>query len=340
MGATPRGVFVEGGNMKTLVTGASGFVGSHLVEALVSRGHEVRALVRKRSDRRWIHSLPVEFSIGDVSDPSSLEEAVKGVDWVFHVAGVTKARGLSSYLRANAQGTRNLLEACWKRNRALKRFVLLSSLAAWGPSSPHCPREETDECSPVSHYGFSKAMAEKETCLYAGRLPVVILRPTAVYGPRDRDILAFFKMVKRGIFLRVGSGERCVCMIHVRDLVEGILLAAVREVPSGSIYNLSDGCVRTWSEVARTMAKVMDVHLREITVPVSLAKAVALLSEFSSAVTGRPPLFNRQKLREMLEDGWTCSIEKARMDLGFRPRIPLEEGLRETYLWYKEMGWL
>lgn len=326
--------------MKALVTGASGFVGSHLVEALVSKGYEVRALVRDTSDRRWIKDLPVEFSVGNLSDPLSLKEAVKDVDWVFHVAGVTKARGFSAYLKANALGTKNLLEACWSANPEVKRFILLSSLSAWGPSSPVCPREETEGCAPVSHYGLSKAMAEKEACLYVGKLPVVILRPTAVYGPRDRDILAFFKMVRRGVFLRVGSEERYVCMIHVRDLVEGIIMAALREVPSGSTYHLSDGRVHTWGEVARAMAKVMDVSVREIRVPVSIAAFLALLSEFSSWIMGTPPLFNRQKLKEMLQQGWTCSIEKAKRELGFQPRIPLEQGLRETYLWYREMGWL
>lgn len=326
--------------MRALVTGATGFVGSHLVEALLAQGNSVRVLVRPTSAMRWIQDLDVERWMGDMADQGSLQGAVDGIDWVFHVAGVTKARGLHSYMRANALGTRHLLEACARRENPPERVVLLSSLAAWGPNSPTCPRAETEPCSPVSHYGLSKARAEDVACSFAGRLPLVILRPTAVYGPRDRDVLAFFRMVHRGWFLRVGARERYICMIHVRDLVEGILLAARAQVASGSIYALSDGAIHTWTEVARTMARVMGVRLRTLQVPSALAWTAALLSEAASALLGAPPLYNREKLKEMLQPGWTCSIERARLELGFEPLVGLEEGLRETYLWYRKMGWI
>lgn len=326
--------------MRAFVTGATGFVGSHLVEALVADGHQVRVLVRRTSDLSWIRDLDVERVTGDLQDEQALVKAVRGMDWVFHVAGLTKARGLHSYMRANALGTLNVLEACAKTQGPPQRVVLLSSLAAWGPNSPLCPRGETEPCSPVSHYGLSKARAEELACRFASSLPLVILRPTAVYGPRDKDVLAFFRMVKKGWFIKLGPQERYICMIHVKDLVRAMLLAAQAPVHSGSAYAISDGEVHSWSKVAGILGGIMGVHVRTIILPFTLAWTAALLSEVCSWLLGLPPLYNREKLKEMLQPGWTCSIEKSRAELGFEPVVPLEEGLRETYLWYCNMGWL
>jgi dihydroflavonol-4-reductase len=326
--------------LRAFVTGATGFVGSHLVEALVAEGHQVRVLARSTSDLSWIRDLDVERVTGDLQDERALQNALEGMDWVFHVAGLTKARRLDSYMKANALGTLNLLEACTKIKEPFSRVVLLSSLAAWGPNSPSCPRGETEPCSPVSHYGLSKARAEEFACQFTSRLPLVILRPTAVYGPRDRDVLAFFRMVKRGLFIKIGAQEKYICMIHVKDLVRAMLLAAKAPVESGSIYPVSDGEVHTWSSVADILGKIMGVRFRTIKLPFTLAWTAALLSELGSWLLGLPPLYNREKLKEMLQPGWTCSTEKIRAELGFQPMVSLEEGLRETYLWYRNMGWI
>ncbi len=326
--------------MRALVTGATGFIGSHLVEALLADGHQVRILSRQTSDLIWIRDLDVERVTGDLQEEVSLEKAVQGMEWVFHLAGLTKARRLHSYMKANTLGTFNLLRACTATEKPPQRVVLLSSLAAWGPSSPSCPRGEAEPCSPVSHYGLSKARAEEVACSFASRLPLVILRPTAVYGPRDKDVLAFFRMVKKGWFLRLGTQERYICMIHVKDLVRAILLAAKAPVQSGSVYPVSDGEVHTWSEVAQMLARIMGVRVRSLSLPLALAWSAALVSEAVSWVTGLPPLYNREKLKEMIQPGWTCSIEKSKTDLGFEPAICLEKGLMETYLWYQRMGWI
>lgn len=326
--------------MRAFVTGATGFVGSHLVEALVAEGHQVRILARRTSDLSWIRDLDVERVTGDLQDEEALQKAVNGMDWVFHVAGLTKARKLHSYMEANALGTLNLLEACANSKEPPSRVVVLSSLAAWGPNSPSCPRGETESCAPVSHYGFSKAKAEELACQFVSRLSLVILRPTAVYGPRDKDVLAFFRMVRKGLFIKMGTQERYICMIHVKDLVRAVLLAARKAVESGSIYPVSDGEVHTWRSVADILGKIMGVRVRTIRLPLALAWTAALLSELGSWVLGLPPLYNREKLKEMLQPGWTCSIEKIRAELGFEPAIPLEEGLKETYLWYRKIGWI
>lgn len=326
--------------MRALVTGATGFVGSHLVEALVAGGHQVRILARPTSSFEWIGKLDVERATGHLEDQKALENAVRDMEWVFHVAGLTKARKLGSYMKANAMGTFNLLQACAQMKEPPQKVILLSSLAAWGPNYPSCPRGEAEPCKPVSHYGLSKAWAEEVAIGFASRLPLVILRPTAVYGPRDKDVLAFFRMVKKGWFIRLGGQERYICMIHVKDLVRAMLLAAEACVESGSVYPISDGEVHTWSKVARILAEIMGVSVRTVNVPLAMAWMAALLSEAWSWISGLPPLYNREKLKEMLQPGWTCSIEKSKAELGFQPSIALEEGLRETYLWYRSMGWL
>jgi nucleoside-diphosphate-sugar epimerase len=310
------------------------------VEELLSAGHEVRALVRETSDCRWIQGLPVERCCGDVAEPASLRSAVEGQDWIFHVAGVTKAQGFGAYLLANAEGTRHLLEACVSASPPPSRVVVVSSLAAWGPCSPDHPRDESEACSPVSHYGKSKALAERIAGTYADRLPIVVLRPTAVYGPRDRDVLEIFRLVRRGWFLSVGAGERHICMLHVRDLAAAGLLAARAPVPSGATYALSDGENRTWSDVVGVLERIMGVKARTIRIPVSVAWAVAAASEGFSAIRGVPPLLNRQKVREMTQSGWTCDIGRAVAELQFQPRVPLEQGLEETYRWYRDAGWM
>lgn len=333
-------IVLPGAKRRVLVTGGTGFVGSHLVEALVERDCEVRVLARKTSDRRWIRNLPLSWYRGDVGDPVSLSEAVQGVDWVFHLAGLTKAHSYDAYVSTNAQGTRHILEACMRRETPLSKFVLVSSVAASGPSSSARPMRETDPPQPVSHYGQSKLQAEQIALAHADQIPLILLRPAAVYGPRDRDILAFFRLVRRGWNLTVGAGERYLSMIHVRDLVEAILLAAETDVRSGSIFFLSDGGIHRWQEVVDLLGQIMGVRVRTVRFPVTVASVVAWGAEVASRMRGLPPLLNRQKVREMIQESWACDIQLAKERLGFQPKIHLAEGLRETYVWYRKHGWV
>lgn len=326
--------------MRVLVTGATGFVGSHLVEELLGAGHEVKALVRRTSDLRWIKGLPITLCWGDVTEPSSLDEALSGVGWVLHVAGVTKALGYTSYMEANAMGTRHVMEACLRQSERPRRVVLVSSLAACGPCRVERPTKESDACHPVSHYGRSKLEAERMAMALAHKVSLTVIRPPAVYGPRDRDILTFFRLLHRGWDLRVGKGERYLCLVHVRDLARGIILAAEAEVPSGSVFFVSDGEVHAWSDVVGILERVMGVRARTLKVPSGLAWIAALGSEAVCGLLGIPPLLNREKVREMLQSCWTCDIQKAIDELGFKPQVSLEEGLRETYLWYRKEGWI
>lgn len=326
--------------MQVLVTGATGFVGSHLVETLVKRGHKVRVLVRTTSDVHWIRGLPLIWCLGDIKDPTSLSNALQGVEWVFHVAGVTKAIGYSAYESANVKGTQNVLEACLQQQRPPQKVVVVSSLGAAGPCDPNYPRLESDVCQPVSHYGLSKMEAERIALSYRERMSMVVIRPPTTYGPRDRDILALFRLVKSGFHLTLGQGEHYLCMIHVADLVEAVLQAAETAVSSGSIFFVSDGETHTWSEIVSILEGLLGVRTRKVRIPVGLALLIALGWETVCRVRRIPPLLNRQKVMEIQQVGWTCDIQEAAKKLHFTPTISLQEGLKETYRWYLDQGWI
>ena len=328
-----------------LVTGANGFIGSHLVEGLLARGERVRCLVRPTSDLRYLQPLlrhetgdQVEWAYGDVNDPPSLRAACAGVRAVCHLAGVTKARDGDTYRRVNAEGTRHLLEACLAVAPHLERFVLFSSLAAAGPSPDGHPLDETAPPHPISFYGQSKLQAEAYVQEYEARLPVVILRPAPVYGPRDRDIYVYFKMAHRGLALVLP--DRRTSLIHVADLVELSWLALTKEQAIGQTYFAADGQTYEWTYLARVIAAALNRRPLYITVPDALLSGLALLIRPLERFARRPLLLNTQKIREMQEHYWVCDVSKARRELGFIPRVPLEQGVRETARWYRKQGWL
>jgi nucleoside-diphosphate-sugar epimerase len=325
---------------KVLVTGGTGFVGSHLVEALLSRGHEVTCLVRDPGRVRWLAGLPVRLIRGDCSIPESLPAAVEGASVVYHVAGLTKARKAREYYEVNQIGTRNLLDACARSTAGIGKFILVSSLAAAGPSSDGRPVTATDTPRPVSDYGRSKHLAEGEALRFRDRVPVVILRPSAVYGPRDRDMFELFRYAVKGLTLEISGGDRFINPCYVEDLVEAMLLSAHREAPSGSIYFVSEKRTYSWAEFSRTLLSTGGVRARNIKIPYWAAYGVALLTELGGMLSGTAPITNRQKVKEAVQKYWVCDVEKIERDLGFRAAYPLDRGLTATWRWYRENGWI
>jgi len=326
--------------LKILVTGATGFVGSHLAEALVRRSAHVRCLVRKTSDLRWVKDLDVEYVHGDCCDRDSLRRAVKGVEQVFHLAGVTKAASERTYFEVNALGTKNLLDACVRNGSKVQRFIYLSSQAAAGPSRNGAKKTETDPCEPVSVYGQSKREGEKCVLGHGNELPVVILRPCAVYGPRDKDFYFLFKMLARKVKVRLGSGDNRVNLCYVNDIVRALLLAGEAEDCTGQIFFISDGCDYKSDEIIDILAGIMGANGFRIPVPKSAILAIGALSYRVSRITGRPCLLSRDKAKELVQRNWTCDITRARTVLGFEPRIQLPEGARLTIRWYRDERWL
>ena len=326
--------------MKALVTGGTGFIGSHLTEALIRKGVQVRCLLRKTSDWKWLKGLPIEFVPGDCKDKTSLEKAVRGVDWVFHLAGVTKAIKEETYFEVNGLGTENLIHACLENNPGLQKFIYISSQAAAGPSRNECNKKELDSCEPVSFYGRSKRVGEEWVLTHAHELPVLILRPSAVYGPREKDIFAFFKCLSRRIKpCPIGPGQH-LSLCYVQDIVQGILLSVETQTKSGEIFFLSDGNDYRMEEIGDIVAQAMGITAFRIRVPKRMLLGIASFSEYLSKFFRRPSLLNKDKAEEMIQKNWVCDITKAKTLLGFEPRVPLSEGAKLTFEWYKKEKWL
>ena len=326
--------------LKALVTGGTGFIGSHLVEALLQRGDEVRCLVRNRSDLKWLRDLPIEPVVGDCSDKTSLQKAVLAVDLVFHSAGVTKAIDEKTYFEVNANGTENLVHACLEKNPHLKKFIYLSSQAAAGPCQNGRRKKETDHCEPVSSYGRSKRKGEEFCLEHRHEIPFVILRPSAVYGPRDRDVLAFFKILSKRIDPIFSRQEQHISLCYVQDIVQATLLASDSKESGGEIFFLSDGNDYRLDTIGNLFEEAMGIHAYQIHIPGWMISGVASFSEFISKFSGRPPLINKGKVEEMVQKNWLCDITKAKTLLGFEPRFSLAEGIKITYEWYRKENWL
>jgi nucleoside-diphosphate-sugar epimerase len=325
---------------RVLVTGANGFVGSHVVETLLTQGYQVRCLVRRTSDVTFIRHLPVEWAYGDVARDEGLEAACAGVDAVCHFAGVTKARDRETYFRANAVGTRHLLAACEQAAPRLRRFVYASSLAAAGPSPDGCHIDESHPPRPLTYYGQSKLQGEWFCQEWADRLPVVILRASVVYGPRERDIYFYFQMVSRGVKLLLGRGERRASLIFVQDLVSLTQRALEDDRAVGETYFAAEGQDHDWQEMSDLIGAALGKRAVRVVLPEGLLPAIAAFAAFQARLTGQPALLNDQKLVELSQRYWVCSAEKARRELGFEAQHDLATGVRLTAQWYRENDWL
>jgi len=326
--------------LRALVTGANGFIGSHLVEALVARGDEVRALLRPTSDRRWLEGLDYAAVIGDLDDTSALEAAAAGVDVVYHVAGVTKARDDRDFMRVNARGTANVAAAC-SAQETPPRLVYVSSQAAAGPcgSGAGASRED-EECLPITDYGQSKLDGERALAEYAAKLPYVILRPSAIYGPRDAEMFLFFKFLSHGVEPAFGRAARYVSLCYISDIVAALLLASEVDRARGQTYFVAHDEVWDWHRLSQAAAAALGVKARRVRMPEAVLFGAATIAELTAAVRGRAATLNRQKARDLVQRRWVCDISKAKDELGFAPAVGFEAGARRTASWYREQGWL
>lgn len=330
--------------MKALVTGATGFVGSTLCEELLRRGVETYALMRKTSSLANLGAASVKPVHGDLRSPEGLEQAVADADVIYHVAGVVAALSREDFFAANAQGTRNLLEAVARRPNKPKRFVYVSSLAAAGPSTPEREGSEADDCRPVSDYGASKRGGEVATLEYKDKFPVCIVRPPSVYGPRDKGVMTFFQAVSKGVLPLLGMAHpdpRRYSFVHVDDLVQAIVLAGTVEgVKSGEIFYASGDGIYSWEEAMKLIAKGMQKKTLRVRLPIPVMKAAAAVCTGISKASGNALPLSLDKIKEIEAMAWSCSNEKAKRELGFKPYWDLERGFEQTAKWYKENGWL
>ena len=330
----------EKSNSQVLVTGATGFVGGRLVKALLQEGYSVTCLVRKTSNTRTLQEMPVRLVLGDLENREAVRDAVRGIDTVYHLAGAIKAANREQYFRINKTGTRLLLETLAETNPALKRFVHVSSLAAAGPSPEGRGLTEKETANPISWYGESKLGSEQEVLKYEDVFRVTILRPSAVYGPGDRETLMIFQMIRQGWLFTPGRFIRHFSLIHVDDLSAALIQAGRQDIPSGEIFFVSRPESYTWEEVGQAIARAMGRSYRSFAFPGSIARMAGIAGDTWSFLSGKPATVNSQKIKELLQRSWLCDSSKVRTGLGFNPRIDLESGIRSTLHWYQNNSWL
>jgi nucleoside-diphosphate-sugar epimerase len=336
----PEGPALRSRRGSALVTGGTGFVGSHIVDQLLEKEYSVRCLIRKSSDTKWLNRKRVALVYGDLFDENAMREAVSGVDYIYHSAGLTKAKTKEEYYRANSTGTKNLLEATLQHNPRLRRFVHVSSGAAVGPSETKIPIDETAKPHPLTTYGKSKLQAEEECATAMGNLSITIVRPPAVFGERDKDVFEFFNTFAKGLQPMVGFSEKYVSLIHVTDLARGIILAGESANTVGQAYFITSKEVYGWKEIGEVTRKVMNRNALRLRIPEAGIYAIAAFAELFAMFSPKPALINFEKAKDMVQNYWTFSHEKAKRDFGFEQQISLEEGIRRTVEWYTREGWL
>ncbi|HEV2208852.1 MAG TPA: NAD-dependent epimerase/dehydratase family protein [Verrucomicrobiae bacterium] len=326
--------------MKVLLTGASGFVGSHILDDLCAHAIPTAALLRSRSSRRFLTQAGerLEVRLGTLAEPASLDQALTGITHVIHCAGRTKAVRGSEFYDTNETGTRNLVAAINRRGAAIQRLVHISSLAVAGPAIPARPARETDPPHPVSDYGRSKLAAEcavKDGCIP----PITVIRPPAVYGPRDDGFLPIFQSIKRHLLPRPKAGQ-ALSLVFVKDLARAVTLCLRSPAAAGKTYFVAGERVTSAREMAALIAAQMNVWTVGLPLPTAALWPVCLLQELAARLTGQPALLNLQKFHELRAPGWVCDPSLIQRELGYVCPTTLEQGVAETLKWYRNEKWL
>ena len=330
--------------MKILITGASGFIGSFIVEEALKQGLETWAAVRGSSSRAYLQDERIHLIELNLSSEEQLMEQLRPhqFDYVVHAAGVTKCADKRDFYRINTEGTQNLVRALQRLEMPLKRFVYVSSLSVFGAIREQQPYEEireTDTPQPNTEYGRSKLVAE-EWLDTQKDFPYVVLRPTGVYGPREKDYFLMAQSIKQHIDFAVGYQQQDITFVYVTDVVQAVFLA-MEKGKTGRKYFLSDGEVYQ----STTFSNYIHEELGRpwwirITAPVWVLRIVTFVGEYIGRMTGKVSALNNDKYNILRQRNWRCDIQPAVNELGYRPQVKLQEGVRRSIKWYKENGWL
>lgn len=330
--------------MKILITGASGFIGSFIVEEALYRGWETWAGVRPTSSRRYLQDKRINFLNINLGSEDELVEQLRGkdFDYVVHAAGATKCLHKEDFFRINTEGTKNLVGALLKLGMPIKKFIYFSSLSVFGAiheQQPYVEIKETDTPHPNTAYGESKLASEQFLDSVKDRLPVVILRPTGVYGPRERDYYLMAKSLKQHLDFSVGYKPQEITFIYVLDLVEACFIALERGT-NGSRYLVSDGNTYHSDDFSRLLKEQMGIrHVLPVKAPLWLLYIVCAVSGLMAKVTGRMTALNRDKYNILKQRNWRCDISPL-LKLGYQPAWDLERGVKATVDWYKQAQWI
>ena len=332
--------------MKILITGASGFIGSFIVEEALNRGFETWAAVRKSSSREFLKDERIHFIELNLSSEEQLKQQLKDIqfDYVVHAAGVTKCLHKEDFFRINTEGTKNLVRALMDLQMPLKRFVYISSLSIMGAireEQPYQEIRERDKAQPNTAYGKSKLEAEQWlNSLNEKLFPFIILRPTGVYGPRERDYFMMAKSIQSHIDFAVGFKQQDITFVYVTDVVQAVFLA-LEKGETGRCYFLSDGEVYQSSTFSDLIRKELgNPWWIRITAPLWLLRIITFCGEYMGHLTGKVTALNNDKYNIMKQRNWRCDISPARQELGYEPQVKLEEGVHKSIVWYKKNKWL
>ncbi len=324
----------------SVVTGASGFVGSHLVDKLLKEGHQVRCILRKTSSRRWLENKPVEIIDCGLFDKEKLKDVLKDADYLFHIAGVVKSKDYAGYTKGNIETTRVLLEVLCEVNPKIKRVIITSSQTACGPSLDGKPCDEETLEHPITRYGKSKYEQEKLAKQFMDKLPITIIRPPAVYGERDTEIYLFFKTYRKGLMGLIGFDKKKISLVHVDDLVKGIYLAATTKAAKGETYFIGSEEYYDWEQIGKVCNKAFGKKALTIKIPHVHVYTVAAIAQFFSMFSSSAATFNIEKARDFVQSNWTCDVSKAVKELGYHQEVSLEAGMTRTIDWYCAVKWL
>lgn len=333
---------------KVFITGASGFIGYHLVAAALNAGMEIHAAVRPSSDLSFLKQLNANandlvYVNTDFSSKEKLKTLLEkgGYTYIIHAAGVTKAKTAAAYNLVNAEYSLNLAQAAMSADIPLRRFVFLSSLAALGPAAYNQEQPITEDTlpAPVTDYGKSKLLAEQYLKEVSG-LPLSIIRPTAVYGPGEKDLFVLFKTLSKGLDAYIGRGPQRLSFVYVKDLVAATMAALQENGKEVTVYNISDGKAYDRYALADQFREISGRNVFRTHLPVALVGMVAGLLDFIYSYSSTTPVLNKEKLKELTAPNWICSIDAARNHLHYQPQYDLHQGLAETLTWYKENKWL
>lgn len=327
-----------------LITGASGFIGSYLVESALKRNYQTVAAIRPTSNKQWLTDPSIHFLELDFKNDQTLDHAIREfvarfgrIDYVIHNAGVTRANKNEAYDQVNCDNTVRLVNALQRNQQVPEKFVLISSLAAYGPAKNAAPVKALDLKAPLTAYGRSKYKAE--TFLYTLKdFPFVIINPTAVYGPKDKDVFFLINSIHKGFEVYIGNTKQLLSFVHASDLAEAIFIAMESDVV-GKNFLVSDQQVYTSKAFNQQVKTILQKKTVSIVMPLVLVRTVAVFAEMVGAISGKVPILNRERLKEFEAPNWAVDSSEI-SQLGYQPKFNLEEGLNDAIQWYKEQGWL